>query len=120
MSYDVIITSRAEQEVQQNHDWWAQHHSSEQAARWYDEFLGAALSLENNPERCALAAENPRFPYEIRQLNFGLSGKSSRMGSPRSGNPSFCRPDPSMGCRFASNPSYNSAGSAFVKFPPRR
>jgi plasmid stabilization system protein ParE len=75
MSYDVVITSRAEQEAQQNHDWWAENRSAEQAARWYDEFLDAALSLENYPDRCALAVENPRFPYEIRQLNFGLSGK---------------------------------------------
>jgi plasmid stabilization system protein ParE len=75
MTYDVIIASRAEQEAQANHDWWAKNRSAEQAAHWYDEFLSAALSLEENPDRCALAAESSRFPYEIRQLNFGLSGK---------------------------------------------
>jgi hypothetical protein len=31
--------------------------------------------LEHNPERFALAAENDRFPYEIRQLNFGIGRK---------------------------------------------
>ncbi len=75
MRYEVIITSRAEQEAQANHDWWAEHRSAEQAARWYEEFLRAAFSLEDDPDRCPIAAENPRFPYEIRQLNFGLGGK---------------------------------------------
>jgi plasmid stabilization system protein ParE len=75
MKYEVSITSRAEQEAQANHDWWAEHRSAEQAARWYDDFLNSALSLEQNPDRCSLAAENERFPYEIRQLNFGIGRK---------------------------------------------
>ena len=77
MTYEVIITSRAEQEAQANHDWWAENRSSEQAARWYDEFLKAAFSLEENPERFPLAAENDRFPYEVRQLTFGIGRKAT-------------------------------------------
>src|SRR3989304_3152014 len=75
MTYEVLITTKAQQEAQANHDWWAEHRSPEQAARWYDEFLAAALSLEQNPEQLAFAAENDRFPYEIRQLNFGIGRK---------------------------------------------
>jgi plasmid stabilization system protein ParE len=30
------------------------------------------MSLGDNPERCGFAPENGRYPYEIRQLNFGL------------------------------------------------
>jgi plasmid stabilization system protein ParE len=75
MKYDVLIASRAQHEAQANHDWWAEHRSPEQAARWYDEFLNSALTLEQNPERRALAPENGRFPYEIRQLNFGIGRK---------------------------------------------
>lgn len=75
MKYDVFITSRAQQEAQAHHDWWAEHRSAEQAARWYDDFWNAALSLERNPDRCALAPENDRFPHEIRQLNFGVGQK---------------------------------------------
>jgi hypothetical protein len=73
MKYDVLITARAQQEAQASHDWWSEHRSKEQAARWYDEFVHAALSLELNPDRCALAAENDRFPYEIRQLTLALA-----------------------------------------------
>jgi len=75
MSYEVLITARAQQEAQANHDWWAEHRSAEQAARWYDEFLAGALSLEQNPERCSLATESDRFSYQIRQLNFGIGRK---------------------------------------------
>jgi plasmid stabilization system protein ParE len=75
MTHEVIITSRAEQEAQSNHDWWAEHRSAEQAARWYVEFLKAALSLEESPDRHAIAPENGRFPYEIRQLAFGIGRK---------------------------------------------
>lgn len=65
MTYEVIITERAEKEAQTHHDWWAHHRSVEQAARWYDEFLSSAFSLEQDPDRCALASENDRFPYEF-------------------------------------------------------
>ena len=75
MKYEVVIASQAQQEAQANHDWWAERRSVEQAARWYDEFLKAAFTLEQNPERCALAPENNSFPHEIRQLNFGIGRK---------------------------------------------
>jgi plasmid stabilization system protein ParE len=77
MTYEVIITSRAEQEAQANHDWWAENRSPEQAAPWYDEFLKVALTLENNPDRFPHAAENDRFPYKVRQLTFGIGRKAT-------------------------------------------
>jgi len=75
MKYEVLITRRAQREAQANHDWWAEHRSAEQAARWYEEFLKATLSLESEPARFVLAAENDRFPYEIRQRNFGIGSR---------------------------------------------
>jgi plasmid stabilization system protein ParE len=75
MSHEVLITLRAQQEAQSIHDWWSQHRSPEQASLWYEEFWNCILSLEQNPERHALATENGRFPYELRQLNFGVSSK---------------------------------------------
>ena len=39
--------------------------------------MNAASSLAADPSRSALAAENDRFPYEIRQLNFGIGPKST-------------------------------------------
>jgi plasmid stabilization system protein ParE len=75
MTRKVLITARAIQEAQGHHDWWADHRSTEQAARRYDKFLKGAKSLARDPERFALAAENDLFPYEIRQLSFGAGHK---------------------------------------------
>jgi hypothetical protein len=75
MTHVVVITERAQQEAQAAHDWWAQHRSAQQAARWYDEFIKVAFSLDRNLERYTFAPENDRFPYEVRQLNFGIGRK---------------------------------------------
>jgi plasmid stabilization system protein ParE len=75
MTYKIIVMPLAEQEAQANHDWWAANRSTEQAARWYDAFATSVLSLEQSPDRCALAPENDRFPYETRQFNFGVGNK---------------------------------------------
>jgi plasmid stabilization system protein ParE len=77
MRYRVLITQRAQQEAQANHDWWAEHRSAEQAARWYDAFIRSAFSLDTNPERFAVAPEDGRFPYGLRQLNFGIGRKAT-------------------------------------------
>ena len=73
MKREVLITLRAQQEAESNHRWWAEHRSAEQAGRWYDEFLKSTLLLEDQADQHAVAAENNLFPYEVRQLNFGLS-----------------------------------------------
>jgi plasmid stabilization system protein ParE len=73
--YKVIIMPLAEQEAQANRNWWAANRSAEQAGRWYEAFSQSVLSLEQIPDRCALAPENGQFPYEIRQLNFGIGRK---------------------------------------------
>jgi plasmid stabilization system protein ParE len=73
--HQVLLTQRAQDELDQAHDWWAENRSSEQANRWYVEFLQAMLTLENAPQRWPLAPENEFFPYEVRQLNFGLGSR---------------------------------------------
>jgi plasmid stabilization system protein ParE len=75
MSHEVLLTLRASEEAQSIHDWWAKHRSREQADRWYEVFWQSILSLEQDPERCALARENGRWPYELRQMNFGLGSR---------------------------------------------
>lgn len=57
-TYDVILTKRAQDEIDQAHDWWAKHRSSEQADRWYRGFFEVMISLEQAPHRCPFAAEN--------------------------------------------------------------
>jgi plasmid stabilization system protein ParE len=75
MTIRVVLTRRAERELEGAADWWATHRSSSQAARWYAGFSDALASLSRNPERCPLAPEDGRFPYEIRELYYGLGSR---------------------------------------------
>ena len=67
---EVLITERAQTELDQAHVWWANSRSEEQADRWYKGFMESMLDLATAPEQCALAVENDAFPIEIRQLNY--------------------------------------------------
>ncbi len=71
--YEVILTRRAETELEEQHHWWAENRSVHQANRWYSGFIKEMLSLEQSPQRGALALENEFFPYKVFQLNYGLS-----------------------------------------------
>ena len=75
MTYRVLFTRRAERELEGAADWWAANRSPTQAARWYAGFSEAIASLSRKPERCPLASENGRFPFEIRELYFGLGSR---------------------------------------------
>jgi plasmid stabilization system protein ParE len=70
MKYHVVLTDEARQNVRAAVEWYAER-SQAAADRWYAGFLRSLNSLEENPHRCQLAVENPRFPIELRQLNYG-------------------------------------------------
>ena len=72
MSRPVIITPEAERQLLENAEWWAENRSVAQAERWYDGFVSALERLGEHPEECSLARENHRFPYELRELHFGI------------------------------------------------
>lgn len=72
MSRHVVSSARADKEIEAAGQWWAQHRSAEQATRWVRGILKAIEGLANNAERHALALESNRFPFEVRQLLFGL------------------------------------------------
>jgi plasmid stabilization system protein ParE len=73
--HEVILTKRAQDELEEAHKWWAENRSADQANRWYTGFIQAMLTLENAPERYPLAPENELFRIEVRQLNYGLGNK---------------------------------------------
>ena len=75
MTYRVLMSRRADGEIEAAADWWASHQSPAQAARWYAGFSAAIDSLSENPERCPLAQENGIVPYEIRNLYYGLGSR---------------------------------------------
>ncbi len=75
MTYRVIVTPQARSEFYHDALWWAEYHSVEQAQRWLDGFERVIKSLANNPEKYSVARENDDFPFDLRQLNYGLGGK---------------------------------------------
>lgn len=66
----VVLT----QEAETNRDETCQYYleRSEQGAHnWFRAFEGAVQSLETNPNRFAIAAENDDYSLKIQQLSFG-------------------------------------------------
>jgi plasmid stabilization system protein ParE len=77
MKLPVVLSDLARGQLESNCDWWAKNRSAEQAERWYDGFAEALMSLYENPQRCQKAPENHLFPYDVRQLNYGLGSKAT-------------------------------------------
>jgi plasmid stabilization system protein ParE len=75
MTYEVVLTDRAYEQLEAAYKWWADHRSQAQAAKWYNSFADAIASLANRPTRCPLSRENGPFPYEMRDLYFGTGGR---------------------------------------------
>ena len=77
MSLPVILQREAEDQIVASARWWVKHRSVEQAERWYAGILKAIDSLDKKASQYPLARENERFPYELRQMNFGLGNRST-------------------------------------------
>jgi plasmid stabilization system protein ParE len=73
----VLILPRAEEQLLASALWWSEHHSADQASRWLDGFESAIAGLSVDPERLQLAPENPLFPFEVRQLLYGLRARKT-------------------------------------------
>ena len=75
MSLDVIVMPRAERDLRESTKWWTENRSSEQATRWWDGILEAIETLSKNPQRCPLARENNKYPYELREMHYGAGSR---------------------------------------------
>ena len=79
MTYHVIVKNRALRDIERNLQWWAEHHSSQQALRWHETTFAAIYKLDTFPDSHPIADESDAFAYEIRELHFGTGSR----GSPR-------------------------------------
>ena len=75
MKFRVTVLPAAKRRASENALWWATHRSAEQAGRWLDGLDRAIESLETTATRHPLAAESERFPFDLRQLNYGLGSR---------------------------------------------
>ena len=77
MKCQIIVTEPAAKAIEDDAAWWARERSIKQAARRYEGIRAAIDSLRSLPARCAFAAENGQFPYELRELHFGLGSRQT-------------------------------------------
>jgi hypothetical protein len=89
MRFHVSILTQARRDIDRNADWWAEHHSVDQALRWSDAVYDQLENLADFPERSGLSAENDDFPYEIRDKLVGLGSRPGyRVSTPCAAIPS--------------------------------
>jgi len=75
MSQLVILHDRAKAFLRNNARWWAEHHSAEEAERWFEGFVTAIASLSETHESHAKAPEDPEFPFTVRELHYGTGSR---------------------------------------------
>jgi plasmid stabilization system protein ParE len=71
MKYRVELAATAKADIRQTTPWLCDQVSSAAADKWLSGLLKGIQTLENQPLRCPLAAENEKFPQEIRELLHG-------------------------------------------------
>jgi plasmid stabilization system protein ParE len=71
MAFRVETTARAERDADKLLRWLLARHAGETGLRWYEGLENAIATLAELPERCPLAPENTRVPFEVRQLLYG-------------------------------------------------
>ncbi|MBD2293651.1 type II toxin-antitoxin system RelE/ParE family toxin [Anabaena sphaerica FACHB-251] len=72
MTFQVEITPIAEKQIEQSYRWYRER-NPEFADSWFRGFMNSIATLQDKPNRCALAVEYEIFPEEVRQLLYGKS-----------------------------------------------
>lgn len=71
MAFRVVLTDSAEADVESVLKWFHDQRATEAGGRWFAQLMVKLDTLENHPERCALAAESEDVGQEIRELLLG-------------------------------------------------
>ena len=79
MTYHLIIEPTAERGIREAVRWIAGQSSPALAARWHHGLIRKLDTLKSHPMRCPLAAENEKFPEELRELLHGKRGSKYRI-----------------------------------------
>lgn len=70
MTFQVEITPIAEAQIERAYCWYRER-NPEFADRWFRGLMNTIATLQEKPQRCALAVEHEIFPEEVRQLLYG-------------------------------------------------
>ena len=71
MTFRVEISAQAERDAESILEWLIAEHTGQAGIDWFLSLDDAFASLAEFPERCLVAPESARFPFEVRQLLFG-------------------------------------------------
>jgi plasmid stabilization system protein ParE len=71
MVFRVETSAEAELDAISILEWLLEQSAGDTGLQWFMGMDKAIASLRNFPERCPLAPENARFPFEVRQLLYG-------------------------------------------------
>lgn len=71
MAFRVVITDKAEADVEAILRWFSSQNAIEAGGRWFAQLTARLKTLEQNPERCSLASEAAEVGEEIRQSLLG-------------------------------------------------
>ncbi len=71
MAFRVEISKQAERDAEDVLNWLLTEHAGTPGINWFLALDDAFASLAGFPERCMIAPENARFPFEVRQLLYG-------------------------------------------------
>ena len=71
MAFRVETSAVAEREAGSILQWLLAQHAGDAGIQWFLRLEDSIASLATFPERCPLAPENARFPFEVRQLLYG-------------------------------------------------
>ena len=71
MTFRVEISKQAEIDADGILDWLLEQRSGKAGIDWFLALDDAFASLAEFPERCSIAPENSRFPFEVRHLFYG-------------------------------------------------
>jgi plasmid stabilization system protein ParE len=71
MAFRVEISAQAERDAEAILEWLLSQHTGQTGIDWFLALDDAFGSLAEFPERCPIAPESVRFPFEVRQLLYG-------------------------------------------------
>lgn len=71
MRYKVLLTDRAESDIDSALLWFRKQRASDAGKRWFNLLTERIQTLELHPDRCPVAAESEYAGAEIRELSFG-------------------------------------------------
>lgn len=77
VKHSVRISQDAEADIERNANWWADHHSLEEAIEWLSVVRRQLIAIGDSPLSYGISAENGALPFEVRDALLGKGQRGS-------------------------------------------